>query len=70
MHGVQRAVTQAGGYGDLFNGHSFRIAAATSANPAGIPETIIKILIWWQSSAYQATSVRQSQHWQLSHQGW
>ena len=50
---VQRALVQAGVNGELFNGHSFRIGAATSANQAGVPETMIKILSWWQSSAYQ-----------------
>ena len=53
MHGVQCAVTQAGVYGELFNGHSFRIGTANSANQAGIPETMIKILGLWQNSAYQ-----------------
>ena len=43
----------AGVNGELFNGHSFRIGAATSANQAGIPETAMEILGWWQSSAYQ-----------------
>ena len=54
MHGVQRALTQAGVNGELFNGHSFRIGAATSANQAGILETTIKILGWWQSLDYQS----------------
>ena len=50
---VQRALGQAGVNGELFTGHSFRIGAATSANQAGVPETTIKILGRWQSSAYQ-----------------
>ena len=50
---VQQALTQAGVNGDLFNGHSFRIGAATSARQAGVPETTIKILGRWHSMAYQ-----------------
>ena len=42
MLNVQRALGQAGVNGELFNGHSFRIGAATSANQAGIPETMIR----------------------------
>ena len=41
VHSVQRALTQAGVNGELFNGHSFRIGAATSANQAGNPETTV-----------------------------
>ena len=50
---VQGALTQAGVSGELFNGHSFRIGAATSASQAGVSETTIKILGRWQSMAYQ-----------------
>ena len=50
---VQGALTQAGVSGELFNGHSFRIGAATSASQAGVSETTIKILGWWQSMAYR-----------------
>ena len=53
MLGVQQALGQAGYNWELFNGHSFRIGAATSAKQAGIPETMIKILGRWQSSTYQ-----------------
>ena len=50
---VQQALSTAGVQGTLFNGHSFRIGAATSANAAGVPETTIKLLGRWSSSAYQ-----------------
>ena len=43
VHSLQCAFTQAGVNGELFNGHSFRIGAATSANQAGIPKTTIRI---------------------------
>ena len=50
---VQQALSAAGLNGALFNGHSFRIGAATSASAAGVPETSIKILGRWSSFAYQ-----------------
>ena len=50
---VQAALTAAGVRGSNFNGHSFRIEAATSANAAGLPEMTIKILGCWRSTAYQ-----------------
>lgn len=50
---VQQALTASGVNGSLFNGHSFRIGAATAASAAGVPETTIKLLGRWQSSAYQ-----------------
>ena len=50
---VQEALTVAGVNGGDFNGHSFRIGAATSASQAGIPETTIKTLGRWRSMAYQ-----------------
>ena len=49
----QEALTLAGVRGSNFNGHSFRIGAATSASQAGIPETTVKILGRWRSMAYQ-----------------
>ena len=50
---VQQALQQTGVVGHHFNGHSFRIGAATSASQAGVPETTIKILGRWSSMAYQ-----------------
>ena len=35
-----------------FNGHSFRIGAATTASLAGIPDSTIKALGWWKSGAF------------------
>ena len=50
---VQAALSASGLDGSKFNGHSFRIGAATSASQGGVPETTIKILGRWQSTAYQ-----------------
>ena len=50
---VQQALQQTGAIGHHYNGHSFRIEAATSASQAGVPETMIKILGRWSSMAYQ-----------------
>ena len=57
---VQQALVSAGIPGHLFNGHSFRIGAATITSAVGIPETIIKHLGRWSSTAYQ-TYIRPSQ---------
>ena len=53
VHGAQQALQKSGAIGQHFNGHSFRIGAATSASQAGVPETIIKILGRWSSMTYQ-----------------
>ena len=50
---VQKALCTVGIDGTLFNGHSFRIGAATSASAAGVAETTIKALGRWNSLAYQ-----------------
>lgn len=35
-----------------FAGHSFRIGAATTTGRCGVPESLIKTLGRWESSAY------------------
>ena len=50
---IQHALSAAGVPGSSFNGHSFRIGAATTASAAAIPETTIKTLGRWRSMAYQ-----------------
>ena len=50
---IQQALTAVGLEGSKFNGHSFRIGAATTASEVGVPETTIKILGRWRSMAYQ-----------------
>ena len=50
---IQQALMAAGLEGSKFNGHSFRIGAATTASEVGVPETTIKILGRWRSMAYQ-----------------
>ena len=50
---VQAALIAASLPGKEFNGHSFRIGAATTANQAGVPETTIKVLGRWNSLVYQ-----------------
>ena len=56
---LQQVLHQAGLPSNLFNGHSFRIGAATTASQVGIAETTIKILGRWNSLAYQ-TYIRPS----------
>ena len=56
---LQHVLCQAGLPGNHFNGHSFRIGAATTASQVGIPESTIKILGRWNSLAYQ-TYIRPS----------
>ena len=53
VHHIQSALAASGLQGSNFNGHSFRIGAATSASVAGVPESTIKILGRWKSLAYQ-----------------
>ena len=58
---VQGALSASGLNGSLFNGHSFLIGAATTASIAGVPESTIKWLGRWESSAYQSY-IRPSQN--------
>lgn len=51
---VQAALEPFGLPASQFNGHSFRIGAATTAAQAGIPDTQIKMLGRWESWAYQS----------------
>lgn len=50
---VQAALTAQGLQGSKFNGHSFRIGAASSASAGGVPDSTIKTLGRWRSFAYQ-----------------
>ena len=50
---VQQALSAAGLDGTLFNSHSFRIGAATTAHSVGIPDSTIQLLDRWQSAAFQ-----------------
>ena len=46
-----KAITN--GYNDkLYNGHSFRIGAATSAVQAGVQDHMIQVLARWSSDCY------------------
>ena len=48
-----RAALQGSGLDpSLYSGHSFRSGAATTAAAAGVPDSLIKILGRWESSAY------------------
>ena len=59
---VQQALTAAGFDGSMFTSHSFRIGAATTASAVGVPETTIKQLGRWRSSAYQTYIQTPSAH--------
>ena len=48
-----RAALQAAGVPDSgYSGHSFRIGAATTAALNGVPDSLIKTMGRWESSAY------------------
>lgn len=49
---IRNALSSAGLDVSLFNGHSFRIGAATSAALAGVPDSTIKLMGRWRSSAF------------------
>ena len=51
---LQEALQQAGLDPTLYNGHSFRIGAATTAAKCGIEDSTIQTLGRWKSSAYLA----------------
>ena len=50
---LQRALQQAGLEHKYFNGHSFRIGAATTAAQCGIEDSLIQTLGRWKSDAYK-----------------
>ncbi len=49
---VRKALAATGHNPGNYNGHSFRIGAATAAVQAGVPDHQIKMLGRWESSAY------------------
>ena len=49
---LKRVLSEAGIDTSRFNGHSFRIGAATSAARAGLEDSLIKTMGRWESSAY------------------
>ena len=52
VQAVREALTVAGLEASDYAGHSFRIGVATTAAQCGLPESTIKMLGRWQSSAY------------------
>ena len=49
---VQQVLSSTGLDVSRFNGHSFRVVAATAAAEAGLADSAIQQLGWWKSSAY------------------
>ena len=49
---LKRALTTSGIDTDKYNGHSFRIGAATTAAEKGIEDSVIQTLGRWKSTAY------------------
>ena len=49
---IRQALSSCGLEVSLFNGHSFRIGAATAAANAGLPDSTIQLLGRWKSSAF------------------
>ncbi len=52
MKAVRQALQQAGVDHSKYNGHSFRIGAATTAAAKGIEDSLIQTLGRWESLAY------------------
>ena len=52
VQAVRAALNQVGVDSTQYAGHSFRIGAATTAAQRGVPESLIKTLGHWESSAY------------------
>jgi len=50
---LQTALSQAGIDSSQFNGHSFRIGAATTAAQKGLEDSLIQTLGRWKSAAYK-----------------
>ena len=50
---IQQALSISGLDGTQFNGHSFRIGAATTASAVGLSDSTIKVLGRWSSDAFQ-----------------
>ena len=49
---LRMAISAGGIDASAYTGHSFRIGAATTAAACGLPESLIKALVRWESSAY------------------
>ncbi len=52
VNSIQSALRMARIAAARYSGHSFRIGAATTAALAGLPDSLIKTLGRWESSAY------------------
>ena len=52
VRAIRSAFAQAGVDSSLYSGHSFRIGAATAAAAQGVPDSLIKTMGRWESSAY------------------
>ena len=50
---MQKALSVAGIDASHYTGHSFRIGAATTALQAGVSDAKVKMLGYWERSAYQ-----------------
>ena len=53
MAEVKKALQLAGADASDFNGHSFRIGAASTAAANGMEDSLVKTLGRWESDAYQ-----------------